>query len=187
MAKLAYKLFRVQKNAPGKLFPLFVDAQNETHIGIWLNAKEGEKTDNGKVKSRLGPLCFRPGWHLSDIPLAIHIGVKDESGNITKMNAQHVWCLCEYADTINYQEEANKNGIRNGKVIPKYSYLQKVPANGYYRYKTNPNMLGEWIISGAIRIIKVLSDQEVEKILNENGYKKMERDGGDIDLTSYGF
>ena len=34
-----------------------------------------------KVKSRLGLLAFRPSYHLSDIPLAVHIGVKGESGN----------------------------------------------------------------------------------------------------------
>lgn len=63
----AYKLFRVKKTESGKIFPLFVDADNETPMNIWVNAK------CGKVKSRLGELAFRPGWHLSDIPYVTHI------------------------------------------------------------------------------------------------------------------
>lgn len=184
---IAYKLFRVSKKNKGKLFPLFVDTSNEISIGIWLEAKEGEKNDNGKVKSKLGPLCFRPGWHLSDIPLATHIGVKGESGEIEFMHPEYVWCECEYDDTINYQDIANKNGTKNGKIIPKYAYLKEVPKNGFYRYKTSPNMLGDWIISGNIKVLRVLSDDEVTKILEENGYKSMPRSGGKICLSDYGF
>lgn len=183
----AYKMFRVIKKEKGKLFPLFVDSNTSTPMGVWIEAKEGERTETGKVKSKLGPLCFRPGWHLSDIPLAIHIGVKDETGKIVAMNSKHVWCECEYEDTINYQEEANLNGTKNGKVISKFAYLKKVPKNGYYRYKTNPNMLGEWIIAGNIKILRVLSDKDVADILTEKGYEVMPRDGGEINLVDYGF
>lgn len=187
----AYKMFKVNKKEKGKLFPLFVDSASSTPMGVWVEAKEGERieTSSGvvKVKSKLGPLCFRPGWHLSDIPLAIHIGIKDSSGKIVAMNSKHVWCECEYDDTINYQQEANLNGTKNGKIVPKFAYLRKVPKNGYYRYKTNPNMLGEWIIAGNIKILKVLSDKEVADILTKNGYEVMPRDGGEINLLDYGF
>lgn len=185
--KTAYKLFRVSKKNKGKLYPLFVDTSNSIPIGIWLEAKEGEKNGNGKVKSKLGPLCFRPGWHLSDIPLAIHIGVKGESGNIEFMHPEYVWCECEYDDSINYQEIANKKGTRNNKIIPKFAYLDYVPKNGYYRYKTSPSMLGEWIISGNIKVIKILNDNEVATILKESGYAPMLRSGGPIKLEEYGF
>lgn len=183
----AYKMFRVAKSAPGKIFPLFVDAANETPVGEWVAAKAGEILESGKVKSRIGPLAFRPGWHLSDIPLAVHIGVKDESGNIVSMNKEHVWCLCEYADAVDYQPQANKNGTRNGKIVPKHAYIKQVPENGCYRYKTNPNMLGEWIISGSIKVLRILGDDEVENILKEQGYDPMPRDGGALDLRVYGF
>ena len=71
---IAYKLLRMRS---GKLYPLFVLSDQEIPIGVWLDAKEGVKLDSGKVKSKLGPLQFRPGWHLSDIPLAVHIGIKE--------------------------------------------------------------------------------------------------------------
>lgn len=184
---IAYKLFRVNKKNKGKLYPLFVDSNNETPINEWLEAKEGEKTEKGKVKSKIGPLCFRPGWHLSDMPLAIHIGKKDIFGKICMMDEHHVWCECEYLDEINYQEEANNNGVRNGKIIPKYAFLAKVPKNGYYRYKTNPQMLGTWIIAGNIKILRVLSDDEVSEILIKEGYNPMPRSGGKINLKEFGF
>lgn len=180
-------MFRVNKRHPGKIFPLFVDFQEPTPIGIWVDAKEGEKNSDGKVKSRLGPLCFRPGWHLSDIPLAIHIGVKDDSGNIVAMNSEHVWCECEYSDSIDYQPKANENGMRKGKLVSKFAYLTEIPVNGYYRYKTNPNMLGEWIIAGGIKIDRILTDAEVDKLIIAAGHKPMPRDGGPIDLQKYGF
>lgn len=185
----AYKLFRIKKTEPGKIFPLFVDADNETPIGEWVDAKCGEQTDKGKVKSKLGELCFRPGWHLSaDMPYVQHIGVKGSSGEIEFLNPNHVWCEVEYSTEINYQDVANQNGInKNGILIPKNAFLTYVPKNGYYKYKTNPNMYGEWIIAGAIKVTRVLSDEEVKQICNEHGVEPLPRFGGNIDLNVLGF
>ena len=38
----AYKLFRVSKNAPGKIFPLFVDANTPVELGSWIDADMAE-------------------------------------------------------------------------------------------------------------------------------------------------
>ena len=99
---IGYKLFRVKRSAPGQLFPLYVLADQSVPLGVWLPAKEGPRKRNGKVKSRIGDLAFRPGWHLSEIPLAIHIGIK-EDGVIKYMHVDEVWCECEYSDAIDYQ------------------------------------------------------------------------------------
>ena len=123
---IGYKLFRVKKSRPGELFPLYVLADEPVPIGVWVGATEGPRTPEGKVKSKIGPLAFRPGWHLSDIPLAIHIGIKED-----------------------------------GKI--------------FYRYKTSPQMLGKWIITGSIRVLRVLSDEEVEKICAAAGYRALPR------------
>lgn len=185
----AYKLFRIKKTEPGKIFPLFVDADNETPIGVWVDAKSGEQTPNGKVKSRLGALCYRPGWHLSaDMPYVTHIGIKGNNGDIEYLNPNHVWCECEYSDKINYQEKANFNGLnKKGVIIPKNAYLTYIPINGYYRYKTNPNMFGEWIIAGSIKVNKILSDEEVRLICRQYGKEPLPRFNGDIDLKDIGF
>jgi hypothetical protein len=154
-----------------------------------LDADEGEmttdkKTGRLKVKSKLGNLAYRPGWHLGDIPLATHIGVKGDSGKIEYMNPDHVWAEVDVAADINYQAEANKNGInREGKLIPKNADIKKIPKNGYYRYKTNPNMTGEWIITGAIKINRVLSDNEAAEIVRKAGYEPLPRTGRDVQYS----
>lgn len=176
MAK-AYKLFRIKKNEPDKIFPLFVDADTEIPFGKWIEAKCGERTDNGKVKSRLGALAFRPGYHLNaDMPYVTHIRIKGSSGKIEYLNPNHIWCEVEYSDTINYQDKANLNGLnKKGIVIPKNAYLTFVPENGFYRYKTNPNMFGEWIIAGAIKVNRIISDEEVKAICNQYGVEPLPR------------
>lgn len=54
----AYKLLRIKKD--GKLYPLYVNADTPTPLGVWLEAECGELTSDGKVKSKLGHLSYRP-------------------------------------------------------------------------------------------------------------------------------
>lgn len=166
---IAYKMMRLKGD--GKLYPLFVNANTAYPIGVWVDATEGERKSNGKVKSRIGDLHFRPGFHLSDkVPYEKHIGIKDSDGKIIAIHPDMVWCEVEYSDVINYQAEADKNGTnKQGKLIKSRADLDYIPVNGYYRYKTNPNMYGEWIIAGSMKIIKVLTDKEVEEKCEEFG------------------
>lgn len=168
MSKIGYKLFRVKR---GRLFPLYVLSEKETQMGVWLNAESGEILPNGKVKAKLGNgLCYRPGWHVSQIPLASHIGIK-KNGVIVAQHPDTVWCEVEYSDEIDYQPEADANGMnKEGKIISSKAYLKHIPIDGYYRFKTNPNMQGNWIIAGAIKVNRMLSYDEVEKICKLNGY-----------------
>lgn len=168
-----YKLFRKDKN--GNLYPLYVNASEVLPMDKWMFAKSGERTENGKVKSKLGELAYRGGWHINDLcPYVVHIYGKKycENGKELEKNtgrrfdkvqkAENVWCLVEYETTINQQEEANARGInKNGKLIPKNAQLDMVDLHGYYRYKTNPNMFGDWIIAGNMRIVRELSELEV--------------------------
>lgn len=171
---IGYKLFRVKRSAPGQLFPLYVLADQPVPIGVWLPAEEGLRTRDGKVKSRIGDLTFRPGWHLSDIPLAIHIGIK-ENGKITYMHDNEIWCECEYSGGIDYQPVADALGTRDGVLYPKEAMLQEIPVNGFYRYKTNPQMLGNWIIAGSIKVCRILHDSEVAALCREIGYDPLPR------------
>lgn len=180
-----YKLFRVKKKYPGVLFPLYVLADQPIPIGEWLTAEEGPRTPDGRVKSRLGRLAFRPGWHLSDIPLAIHIGQK-EDGVIRYMHDDQVWCECEYSDEVNYQSLADENGRMKGRVVPAKAMLTSVPFNGYYRYRTSPVMLGSWVIAGAMKVNRVLTDAEVSEICEAAGYTALPR-RKQMDLSEYGF
>lgn len=183
---IAYKLFTINKLHKGKLFPLYVNSNKSTPMNKWVKAEPGP-IENGKVKSKLGLLCYRPAWHLTDLPIATHIGVKGSSGKIEYMKPNTVWCECEYSDAVNYQNEANNRGMRKGKLVPKLAYLDFVPVNGFYKYKTSPNMRGEWILAGEIKINKVLTDKEVEQILINNGIVPMPRYNGELKIKEYGF
>lgn len=157
-----YKQFKIDKN--GVLHPLFVNANEDIPVGEWLTAVEGERTASGKVKSKLGELAYRPGWHLSEAPYAPHIGIK-EDGEIKYMKDDCVWAECEIYDAIDYTEEAHKRGIhRNGKFVARDACLDRLPVDGYYFYNTNPNAFGNWVIAHRIRVTKVLTDAEVESI-----------------------
>jgi len=174
----AYKLFRVHEKHPGKLFPLFVDANTPVEMHKWVNAKEGEMA-NGKVKSKIGALAFRPGWHAGDVPVATHIGEKSDS-SLTAPDTRpdnHAWAEVEMPNDKDWQTEANKRGTNaQGKVIPVKAHItDQIPKGGHYRYKTNPNMTGNWLIGGSMKVNKVLTDAEVAKINKAHGVADLPR------------
>lgn len=82
-----------------------------------------------------------------------------------------VWAEVEFSKDKNYQEEAHKNGINsNGNYVHALAGMNIVPQDGYYRYRTNPDPnTPEWNISGKMKVVRVLSRYEVDKILKENG------------------
>ena len=162
-----YKLFRVKN---GKLYPLYVKTNETVPVGVWLEAEAGELADDGQhVKSKLGSLAYRPGWHLNDAaPYVEHIGKRGTDGKLHRRK-DTVWAEVEYSDSVNYQLEANAAGKKNGKFIARDACLKRVPTDGYYRYKTNPKMYGDWIIAGAIKVTRILSEPEVERICRANG------------------
>lgn len=177
----AYKLFRVHKDHPGKLFPLFVDANTPVEMNKWVDAKEGDMKD-GKVKSKIGALAYRPGWHAGDLPIATHIGVQSDPKNMKNMPpdrrpANHAWAEVEMPDDVDWQAEATRRGTNaQGKVIPVKAHItDQIPKGGHYRYKTNPNMTGNWLIGGSMKVNKVLSDAEVARINNKAGLADLPR------------
>ena len=175
MTAIGYKLLRINKTEPGKLYPLYVLATEETPVGKWLEAKDGPFSKNGKVKSRLGELAYRPGWHINDkVPYVEHIYSMHNGRRYLRDDC--VWCEVEYNDNISYQNQANEAGRnKKGIVVPKQAYLTSIPKNGYYKYKTSPQMFGEWVIAGEMKVLRVMSDEEVYKLCEENGLKSMRR------------
>ncbi len=189
MDAIAYKMFKVKKSKPGKLFPLYVMTNKATPMHIWLDAEEGERTENGKVRSKMGELAYRPGWHCSELPYATHIGVKDKEGNIIMQHSDTVWCVVRYSTDVDYQElcETRSRQMHGGKFVERDACLDYIPKNGYYRYRTSPQMFGKWIIAGRIMVECVLDDREVEKIVYQAGLEAMPREGGRMDLKKFGF
>ena len=191
----AYKLFRVDARRPGLLFPLFVDANKPVPMNTWLDADVGAgapptKTGKPQVKSKLGPLAYRPGWHAGDLPLATHIGGHSVKGlkapDIRKPT--EVWAEVEMAADVDWQTEANKRGINKaGKFIAKEAHItDQLPEDGYYRYKTNSNMTGNWLIGGSMKVTRILSDAEVEQINSAAGVADLPRQEP-FDTAKFGF
>lgn len=84
---------------------------------------------------------------------------------------------------VDYQEEAMSYGYTaNGKFRHSYAGLPKLPTDGYYRYRTNPNPdTVPWVITGAMRVKRILTDAETDAICRENGVEPMARQGGPLD------
>ena len=197
---IAYKVF-VAKD--GQLYPPMVpNPRGEgTPVGVWLNAdagEMGEPSKTGRPQVRAGgkgtgtgktSLAYRPGWHLGDIPLAKQFARKNpETGVKDLFPANFVWAECEYAMDVDYQEEAMSYGYTdNGKFRHSYAGLPRLPKDGYYRYRTNPNPdTVPWVITGAMRVTRILTDAETDEICRKNGVEPMQRQGGAIDLAKYG-
>ena len=223
----AYKMFRVDPKRPGQLFPLFVDADTPVPMGQWVDAIEGAMNTSGKVKSKIGPLAYRPGWHAGDLPLATHIGDKDEeqkaeaarinelraamladigddeSGRkiVNKLypypdwvnaprlrNPRHIWAEIEMPHDVDWQTEATKRGYNDkGKWSAGRAHItDQLPKGGHYRYKTNSNMTGNWLISGGMKVNKILNDADVEAINKAAGTADLPR-SQPLDKKKFGF
>ena len=100
-----------------------------------------------------------------------------------------MWAECEYAKDVDYQKEAMSYGYtENGKYRHSYAGLPRIPKDGYYRYRTNPNPeTVPWVITGAMKVNRLLSDAEVNSILEKNGVAPVHRQGGDVSLEDLGF
>jgi len=176
----AYKLFKTDKK--GNLYPLFVKMQGNKPLELnkWTKAEAGEiNPKTGKVKSSLGDLAYRPGFHGGDLPIATHIGGK--KGKVTKPNYRkdnQVWAEVEFGDDVDWQSVANSRALKNkdGSTQVKTAHItDQVPEGGVYRYKTNPNMTGNWLIGGELKINRILPDKEVKKINNKAGVADLPR------------
>lgn len=202
----AYKVF-VVKN--GKLYPPMVanpDA-SDTPVGVWLDAQEGKAAKNadgtdatntlgrkkvvagGKgTQGGSGTLAYRPGWHLGDMPIAEQFYVKDKTTGEHLMKKNFVWAECEIAADIDYQAEAMSYGYtKNGKFQHSLAGLPKLPTDGFYTYRTNPNPnTRPWYITGSMKVNRILTDAETNQILRSNGITPMKRDGGELDLAKLG-
>ena len=199
---IAYKVF-YQKN--GKLYPPMVANPGgaDTPVGVWLDADIGvsappSKTGRLQVKAGgkgtqggSGSLAFRPGWHLGDIPKATQFDRKNPANGVKELFPKDfVWAECEYAMDVDYQEEAMSYGYtENGKFRHSYAGLPRLPEDGYYHYRTNPDpKTVPWVITGAMKVTRILSREDVDAILAENGVEptKWQGENGEMELTGVG-
>lgn len=170
----------------------------DTPIGVWLDADEGvrgkdSKTGRKRVKAggkgtkggTSGELAWRPGWHLGEIPYALQfnvgkkvpnpLGITNAKGEIIKVGEffprNLVWGEVEYAADKDYQDEAHAFGVnKNGNFEHAKAGLPYLPKDGSYKYRTNPSpATDQWIISGAMRVKRILTKDEVDELVRAAG------------------
>ena len=172
----AYKVFRVKN---GKLYPPMVAnaGGQDTPVGVWLDAEEGEfaglsKTGRQQVKSiGSGTLSYRPGWHLGDVPRAPQFDRRNKETGEMEFPKDFVWAECDYAMDVDYQKDSDEQGYMRTKVddkgnvttyrSDKYQHslagLPRLPKDGYYKYRTNPRPdTVPWVITGQMKVNKLL-------------------------------
>jgi hypothetical protein len=164
----AYKLFNQRED--GNLYPLYINPDNDSayvQIGKWYDADEGAYSidpKNGrkyvKAQGGLTKLAYRPGWHSGSVPFLDHIGVRGDDGK-QYLPKNFVWAEVEISADKNYQDEADKNGTQ-----ARDKQLDYVPTDGFYKYKTNSKAAAdqEWYISGALKVVRIISDEEAFRI-----------------------
>ena len=106
---------------------------------------------------------YRPGWHGDTFPNASHLS---KPGSKTGEGAKRVWAEVEFSNDKDYTDIVNQRGINpeTGKFNSKEADIDYVPEGGSYRYKTNPNMEGAWLIGGEMKVNRVLDVKEVNQI-----------------------
>lgn len=191
---IGYKVFVLKS---GKLYPPMVANPNgeDTPVGVWLDADAApivsqSKTGRNQVKAGgkgtqggSGKLAYRPGWHLGEIPYAIQFNRKNPTtGEKELFPANFVWAEVEYAKDVDYQQEAYNYGLNaNGNYQHSLAGLPYLPTNGSYKYRTNPNPETDpWIITGSIRVKRLLTPSEVDEIVSESGREIQQREEGAV-------
>lgn len=205
-------LYRIREDAPpkntgtgykvfvlkgGKLYPPMVanPGGEPTPVGVWLDADAAPvagvtKTGRQQVKAGgkgtqggSGKLAYRPGWHLGEIPYAVQFNrVNPETGQRELFPANFVWAEVEYANDVDYQEEAMSYGMNaSGKFQHSLAGLPRVPENGAYSYRTNPDPNTDpWIITGAMKVNRILTPSEVDDMVRAAGREPQPRQEGAI-------
>jgi len=150
-----------------------IDIPNQEVRDMLIEAGFLPKGSNAKT---IKAVAARPGWHAGDVPVATHIG-KELTVNGKKYKYRgpaQAWAEIEVPADKDWQAIANDRADvkKDGTINVRTAHItNEIPFDGFYRYKTNPNMLGNWIISGQIKVNKLLSDSEISKINEESGVK----------------
>ncbi len=159
-----YKIFRTLKSRPKELFPLFIGKNKSTPIGEWIPA-EFVPTKG---------FASRPGWHSGRLPHAPHLmKMKDAQGNKipvaerTEMQPDRVWAEVEIPADVDWQPKADMAKTRDVQ--------GEVPAEGFYRFN-RPDVQGlEWIISGALKVNRILTNKEAREIASKGEVPVIEK------------
>jgi hypothetical protein len=149
--------------------------------------------DNKTIKA----VALRPGWHAGDAPMSTHLGKKDPDmppvegagSSVNYRPTEQVWAEVEMPADVDWQAEATRRAgtTKDGRLKVSEAHItDEVPLGGHYRYKTNPNMTGNWLVSGHMKVNRILPHTEVERINEARGVADLPRRPQDTILFSAG-
>ncbi len=133
-----------------------------------------KRKPNGEYSAKsITSLAYRPGWHAGDLPFFPQGGMKIAGSNYENVHRYNqVVYECEMSADVDYTAYDNVDG----KVV--YHDMQKMPTDGSYKFATNPMAnsqdIGAWYISGSLKLVRPLTEQECNKILAANNRKAQE-------------
>ncbi len=134
-----------------------------------------KRNKQGQYPKTITALAYRPGWHAGDLPFFPQ-GGKQGDGTTNYKNI-HRYNQVIFECEIAYDKDYTNSTInKKGQIV--YSDRQEMPTDGGYKFATNPmtsqNDLGNWYISGSLKIGRALTEEECNKILAKNGFKPQE-------------
>lgn len=148
-----YKLFEM--NSKGELFPLFIGKNTATPVGAWVHAEY--------IPTK--GFAARGGWHIgADVPDAPWL--KSYDGTDTGFyksrwkTGRRVWCEIEYNSNHDYNEYV--------QTLPKKCITDGVPEDGFYFFREVGK--GTWVITSDIKVVRVISEDERQEIMQVRGY-----------------
>lgn len=175
------------KNVKYKLLPdvEFDDEGDEYHAISFSYKSSKEKGEEAKIIEFI--ITFNDD--LSDLrvdgyPFADYENQYDSKDSVQQQVANYF--LIDNMDLIkSIIESGSKSGKQDVRLFSHVKGdLKHLPTGGSYRYRTNPKPdTVPWVISGAIRVRRLIDDYEVNEILGGNA---PERQGGDVTLKELG-
>ena len=145
--------------------------------------EKGYLPQGSKAKT-IKAVALRPGWHSGEFPVASHIGPEEMFlGQRMKTRGRNqVWAEVEVPDDVDLQSVADtrasivKSGPRKGEINRAEAQItDELPMGGSYKYQQGQARDGNWIISGQMRINRVLDDDEVMAINEAAGMQDLPR------------
>lgn len=138
----------------------------------------------GSQAKTIKAVALRPGWHSGEFPVASHIGPEEMfMGQRMKTRGRNqVWAEVEVPDDVDLQSVADarasivKSGPRKGEINRAEAQItDELPMGGSYKYQQGQARDGNWIISGQMKVTRVLDDDEVMAINEAAGMQDLPR------------
>jgi len=156
---------------------------------------------NENIKT-IKTVAYRPGWHAGSLPFnpqgAGRIDPDYQPGNPTPEHPYRhilgpdiviaeVEMAADRTDHWTQVYERTATRTKAGDINVARSGVREVPVDGYYDYTTNAalaNEPGTWSISGSLKINRLLTAQEANRILRNAGVNPQLRAEDAVDVAS---